>query len=232
MKNTFIISILFNIILAILLTYAIPYQFSKKQDPVKKISKFEIQQLAAKRIERIMKQSPKKISIVMLGNSITEYGGDWNNRLGRTDILNCGQGGYTTGQLIWLLDSCVISIKPRYCIILAGINDLSLGIPINKIFNNYQTIIDTLLANSIQPIVQSTLYQTGNAEGNVKVTYLNYLLEAYCKEKYVTFINMNEFMADQNGLIPELTTDRTHLSNRGYEIWSDKLAQVISELSF
>ena len=38
-------------------------------------------------------------------------------------------------------------------------------------------------------------------------------------------------MSDQNGLIPDITTDGTHLSERGYEIWSEKLKWIISELA-
>jgi len=230
MKNIFIISVLFNIILAILLISAFVYQFRKEEDPVAKISKFEPQKLSAKRIERIMKKSPQTVSIVMLGNSITEYGGDWNARLGRSDIRNSGQGGYTTGQLAWLLDSCVLNASPKYCFTLAGINDISLGIPVERIFQNYQTIIDTLLENNIQPIVQSTLCQTGNPSGNHTVTCLNYLLEDYCTGKNIVFIDLNQFMADKNGLMPEYSTDGTHLSERGYEIWSEKLKQVITGL--
>ena len=232
MKNTFIISVLFNLILAVLLITALLYQFRKEEDPVAKISKFEPQKLSAKRIERIMKQSPQNVSIVMLGNSITEYGGDWNARLGRTDIRNSGQGGYTTGQLAWLLDSCVLNTRPKYCFTLAGINDISLGIPVDRIFFTYQTILDTLLANDIQPIVQSTLFQTGNPSGNRKVSYLNYLLKDYCTGKNIAFIDLNQFMTDANGLIPEYSTDGTHLSERGYDLWSEKLKQVISGLSW
>jgi lysophospholipase L1-like esterase len=230
MKNTFIISVLLNVILAILLITALIYHFRKEKDPVAKISKFEIQKLSAKRIERIMKQSPPTVSIVMLGNSITEYGGDWNARLGRSDIRNSGQGGYTTGQLIWILDSCVVKAKPRYCFTLAGINDFSLGIPVDRIFLNYRTILDTLLANDIQPVVQSTLFQTGNISGNRKVSYLNCLIKDYCFLKNIAFIDLNQFMSDANGLIPEYTSDGTHLSERGYEVWSEKLRQVISLL--
>jgi lysophospholipase L1-like esterase/Na+-transporting methylmalonyl-CoA/oxaloacetate decarboxylase gamma subunit len=230
MKNTFIISILFNLILAILLISALVYQFRKEEDPVAKISKFEPRKLSAKRSERIMQQSPKTVSIVMLGNSITENGGDWNDRLGRSDILNSGQGGYTTGQMIWLLNSCVLKARPRYCFTLAGINDISLGVPVERIFQNYQTIIDTLLANDIQPVIQSTLFQTGNLSGNRKVSYLNYLLKDYCIGKNIAFIDLNHFMSDTNGLIPEYTTDGTHLSERGYDIWTEKLKQVISGL--
>jgi lysophospholipase L1-like esterase len=229
MKNTFMLSVLFNIILAILLVSALIYHFRKEEDPVAKISKFEPQKLSAKRIERILKQSPQNVSIVMLGNSITENGGDWNARLGRSDIRNSGQGGDTTGQMLWLLDSCVLKARPKYCFTLAGINDISMGIPVERIFHNYQTIIDTLLANDIRPIVQSTLRQTGNIPANRKVTYLNYLLKDYCIGKNITFIDLNQFMADKNGLIPEYSTDGTHLSERGYDLWSKKLKMVISQ---
>jgi lysophospholipase L1-like esterase len=230
MKNIFMISVLFNIILAILLITALIYQFRKEEDPVAKISKFEPQKLSAKRIERIMEQSPQTVSIVMLGNSITENGGDWNARLGRSDIRNSGQGGYTTGQLVWLLDSCVLRARPKFCFTMAGINDLSLGIPVDRIFLTYQTLIDTLLANDIQPVVQSTLCQTGNLSGNRKVGYLNTLLKEYCIGKNIAFIDLNQFMTDANGLIPEYSTDGTHLSERGYVLWSEKLKQLIPGL--
>lgn len=231
MKNLFMISILFNLMLAALLISALVYQFTKEEDPVAKISRFMPQKLAAKRIERILKQSPDTVSLVMLGNSITANGGNWNKRLGRIDIRNSGQGGYTTGQMLWLLDSCVIKAKPEYCFIMAGINDLSLGIPVERVCANYHIIIDTLLANGIRPVVQSTLYQTGNPAGNKNVGYLNDLLEAYCNEKNILFIDLNRSMSDHNGLIQELTTDGTHLSELGYEVWSDKLKWIISKLS-
>jgi len=78
MKNLFMISILFNLMLAALLISALVYQFTKEEDPVAKISRFMPQKLAAKRIERILKQSPGTVSLVMLGNSITANGGNWN----------------------------------------------------------------------------------------------------------------------------------------------------------
>jgi lysophospholipase L1-like esterase len=230
MKNYVVISFLLNIILAILLISAFVYHFRKEEDPVAKIQKFEPCKLSADRIERILRQSPATVSIVMLGNSITEYGGDWNARLDRSDIRNSGQGGYTTGQLVWLLNSCVLNAKPKYCFTLAGINDISLGVPVEKIFYNYRTILDTLLSNDIQPIVQSTLYQTGNPTGNRKVAYLNYLLKDYCEDKDIVFINLNQFMSDAYGLITDYSTDGTHLSERGYSVWCEKLKQVISGL--
>jgi lysophospholipase L1-like esterase len=230
MKNIFMISVLFNIILGTILISAFIYQFRKEKDPVAKISTFEPRKLAVQRIDRILSHSPQQVSIVMLGNSITEFAGDWNARIGRNDMRNSGQGGYTTGQMIWLLDSCVLKAKPKYCFTLAGINDITLGVPVERVFTNYQIIIDSLMENSIRPVVQSTLYQTGNLTGNHKVAYLNYLLKDYCNQKNITYIDLNEFMSDRNGLISEYTTDGTHLTERGYEIWTEKLKKVIAGL--
>ena len=114
---------------------------------------------------------------------------------------------------------------------MAGVNDLSLGIPVGRVCANYHIIIDTLMANGIRPVVQSTLFQTGNPAGNKNIGYLNDLLEAYCYEKNILFIDLNRTMSDHNGLLQELTTDGTHLSELGYEVWSDKLKWIISELS-
>ncbi len=230
MKNAFVVSVLFNIMLAFLLISALIYHFRKEKDPVAKINRFDPQKLAIQRIDRILEQSPGRVSIVMLGNSITENGGDWNARLGRNDIRNSGQGGYTTGQLCWLLDSCVIKVKPEYCFIMAGINDLSLGIPVEKTYADYKAIVDTLLARDIRPIVQSTLHQKGNPGGNARVDYLNHLLEAYCNEKDILFIDLNRVMTDQNGLLEDFTTDGTHLTEKGYEVWTEKLRWILDQL--
>lgn len=61
--------------------------------------------LVASGIEHIIRNSPSKVNIVMLGNSITEGGKDWNKWLQRDDVRNAGIGGFTTGQLLWHLDS-------------------------------------------------------------------------------------------------------------------------------
>lgn len=167
-----------------------------------------------------MSHAPEKIKIVMLGNSITENGGNWNTWLDRSDVLNSGQGGYTTQQFTWLLDTCVIGTKPEYCLIMGGINDISLGIPVSRIFSNYKYILSVLRKNHIEVIVQSTLYQENNPGNNEKVRELNGLLIAWCDKHRIPFIDLNMEMSDENGLKPELTTDGTHLTGKGYETWA------------
>jgi lysophospholipase L1-like esterase len=121
----------------------------------------------------------------------------------------------------------VISASPKYCFTLAGINDIP-GDTAYRIFLNYQTIIDTCWQMRFSR-VQSTPVRR-NPSGNRKVSYLNYLLKDYCIGKSIAFIDLNQFMTDANGLITEYSTDGTHLSERGYELWSEKLKQVIAGL--
>ena len=52
--------------------------------------------LASEVIRRILAESPAKVRIVLLGDSLTANGKDWNPRLGRNDVRNAGQGGYLT----------------------------------------------------------------------------------------------------------------------------------------
>ncbi len=185
--------------------------------------------LASARIHRIMSHQPAKTKIAMLGNSITELGGDWNHWLDRDDVLNCGQGGYTTQQFTWLLDSCVIASKPDYCFIMGGINDISLGIPVSRIFSNYKYLISRLTKSHIRVIVQSTLYQANNPENNAKVRELNGLLIAWCDKRRIPFIDLNMEMSGENGLNAELTVDGTHLTDSGYVVWSGILKKFIKK---
>jgi len=188
----------------------------------------DFEKLAQSRIERIMNASPNDVNIVMLGNSITEMAGDWNPRLDRDDVRNSGQGGYTTGQMIWFLDTCVVKAKPSLCFTLGGINDLSLGISIDQIYANYTYILGKLKKAGIRPIVQSTLYQRGNSEGNGNVDELNERLLEFCRVNDIDYIDLNPLLSNENGLMDEYTTDGTHLTESGYGIWSGKLRDYLS----
>jgi len=187
------------------------------------------ERLAKERIKRIMRESPEDVNIVMLGNSITEMGGDWNEKLGRKDVRNAGQGGYTTGQMLWYIDTCVVQANPQACFILGGINDLTLKIPVEKIYKNHLQIISILKSNDITPIVQSTVYQKDNIEGNKNVKKLSSKLETYCQKHNIHFIDLNEHLAKNERLIAKYTTDGTHFTDRGYEVWSKVIKQFIKE---
>lgn len=202
---------------------------NKAKDTSEVTTSIDFQELATERIHRILSHSPEKVNIAMLGNSITEMAGDWNILLSRDDVRNSGQGGYVTGQMLWIIDTCVVQAYPKACFILAGINDITLKIPVETIFENYKTIIRILHTNQITPIVQSTLYQRNSPGSNVKVRMLNDRLQTYCLENNIRYIDLNQHLSDENGLVKEYTTDGTHLTTEGYAVWAKVLKSFIKQ---
>lgn len=179
--------------------------------------------MAEQRIERINKEKPSEVKIVMLGNSITEQGGNWNEKLKRNDVFNCGQGGYTTQQFTWLLDSCVFHPDPEYCFIAGGINDFSIGVPLERVIENYKYLITTISEQGIRVVVQSTIFQSNNSRNNPDVKALNESLKDFCRKNKIPFLDLNRKLSDRKGLKEEYTTDGTHLNEKGYEVWSEIL---------
>ena len=62
--------------------------------------------------------------IVMLGNSLTEFGGDWSKRLGFKHVRNRGIAGDNVDGVLNRLDA-ILSKKPKAILLMIGINDIS-----------------------------------------------------------------------------------------------------------
>jgi lysophospholipase L1-like esterase len=162
------------------------------------------------------------VGMVMLGDSLT-FRTDWNRLLNRNDVKNCGINGDTTRDILRRLDT-ITRLMPEYCFVLAGINDISRGVPVNEIFRNYTLIIRKLKENDIRPVIQSTLYIVEpiieSEEINGQVRILNLKLKEFAGRNSIPFIDLNQTMSDKQGLLSEYAVDGIHLSQKGYLAWS------------
>lgn len=172
-----------------------------------------------------------KADAVFLGNSITA-GGHWSELLGRERIVNRGIGGDNTLGMLHRLSS-VYSLRPKLCFIMAGINDLYADAPVDRIFRNYCSIIDTLRAHSIIPVIQSTLHVNPKwkrtEEKNPLVAELNGLLKGYAEKNSITFIDVNAVLSTGGVLRDEFTTDGVHLTPAAYAAWRELLFPVLKQ---
>jgi lysophospholipase L1-like esterase len=193
--------------------------------PLEVIPLLETEALSIDRMKRILGQSVDHPRILMLGDSLTEHGADWNQRLGRSDILNAGQGGYTTGQIAWLLDPCLDRNSIEKAFFSAGINDLSLGIDPHVVYANVVSIANRLRDRGVELVIQSTILQEDDAAVNRIIRDLNRKLEAFCENRHLAFLDLNANLAGDSGLKAEFTTDGTHLTESGYAVWADTLLQ-------
>jgi len=173
-------------------------------------------------------QVPGKV-IVMYGNSIT-FQGNWEEVLNRKDVLNWGIPGYLTGQLIWTIKD-VLKKYPgtKIWFLEGGINDISLGIPVNRIFENQKLVIDSLKRNKIIPVVQSTILKNNAPADNRKVNTLNKKIRNYCMQHNIDYINLNALFSSNGELRKELTIDGTHLKKSAYIQWAQQVTIILKK---
>lgn len=171
-------------------------------------------------------------TIVMFGNSIT-YQGKWEEVIGRKDIVNWGLPGQLTGQLIWNIKN-VLHDYPgtKIWFLEGGINDITLGVPAKRVFENYKIMVDSLKNNHIIPVVQSTILKVNSREHNKEVNKLNKMVKKYCLENKVEYIDLNAFLSKNGELIKELSTDGCHLKPDAYKPWGEAVKKVITKYNF
>lgn len=175
--------------------------------------------------------------IVMLGNSLTENGGDWSARLGKKNVRNRGIIG---DEVMGIYDRLhqILPGHPQKLFLLTGVNDVSHDLTTDSIVAMMRTTIDRiqrespdtkLFLQSLLPINESFgRYKklTGKTD---MIPEINARLEALAKEKKIVFINLFPLFTEKgtNVLRSNLTNDGLHLNEEGYEIWVKAIRKKI-----
>jgi lysophospholipase L1-like esterase len=167
--------------------------------------------------------------VVMLGNSLT-YNANWNELLGRKNIVNRGIiSDVTEGYLHRL--QYVYQLQPRICFIEGGVNDVFANLSADEAFRNITAIVDTLRSHGIIPVIQSTLFVAPNwkraAESNPEVARLDRLLADYCSRQKIEYLDINSVLIKNGFLKDELTCDGVHLNAAGYRLWVPEVERIL-----
>lgn len=182
-----------------------------------------------KKIVEFKKNPLEKNDIVFLGNSITEQGGDWGKRLNNSKVKNRGISGDTTDGVLARLGE-IINCKPTQVFILIGINDLFREeISSKDVFKNILKIVKQIhLKSPTTKIFVHTILPTTTLNIKNKIQNANILLKnAETKEPFQLIDLHNEF-TDKDGLMDsQLSIDGVHLNEEGYNIWSNKIMNLI-----
>lgn len=182
----------------------------------------------------------RQADIVMLGNSLTA-GANWTELLGRPNVVSRGiPGDITSGYKARI--NQILKLKPKIVFILGGLNDIYGWIPVEEVFSNYVSVINTLKSRNIIPVIQSTTYSAKdyakdwggtpevNSGRNKEVEKLNKLLSDYAKRNNLDYIDINSKMSTRdNFLRPELSWDGVHLNAEGYKIWAREVENVLAK---
>lgn len=167
--------------------------------------------------------------ILMLGDSLTEGGGDWGNRLGKKNVVNRGIVG---DEVMGVYDRLhqILPGKPKKLFLLIGTNDVSHDLSTDSIVGLIDKTITRiqkespetkLYLQSLLPINESFgRYKRMNGKTD-QIPEINARLEVLAKEKKIDFISLFPLFVEKgtNVLRKELTTDGLHLNEEGYKIW-------------
>ena len=125
-----------------------------------------------------------KVDILLIGDSLLAQE-NWNRLLSRNDLKNDAFGGAITQQILWNIERGELVSNPKIVVIDGGINDLLSGVPTQRIFSNYQKIIEVLRKQNIRIIAHLVLYTVDNEVINKEVFVLNYLLKEYFESQKI-----------------------------------------------
>lgn len=167
----------------------------------------------------------KNIEVVLLGDSLIAKG-DWKNLLDNKLTLNLGLEGDTTKGVLERIDSLEV-IEPKTIILMIGVNDLCLSIPLDEVFENYKKILQKL-KNTGSTIIVNAIFITQMPAVNKKVEKLNIFIKEFCEKEELEYLYLNESFENEKGLLKEeLTTDGLHLGQTAYKVWAYKLNALL-----
>ncbi|WP_010182491.1 GDSL-type esterase/lipase family protein [Aquimarina agarilytica] len=192
-----------------------------------------------------IKQYPKRIKefktdplqngdIVLLGDSITEGGGDWSEKLGVSNVKNRGISGDITDGVLQRLEE-IIASKPNKVFVLIGVNDLlnykaNEGISsVEYIENNILKICKQIRERSPKTIIYlQTILPTAKAQIKAEILRVNKTLKTnetsgdyQVIDLYASFVNSTGFLKEA------FTYDGLHLNDKGYALWVNVLKSYL-----
>jgi beta-glucosidase len=175
--------------------------------------------------------------IIFIGDSITqrfEEDDSWIelNQKYNNKLTNLGFSSDCTQNVIWRLENgeFPVGINPEFIVIMIGVNNIrlnnhpeSIAAGIGKIVNiiNLNSPITKIIIFSVLPSVRDYNYiTTSNAVNEIIKKYDGYI--------NINYVDIGKYYVDSDGiLIDELFTDGVHLTTAGYNIWKEKIIELI-----
>lgn len=164
----------------------------------------------------------RRVDTVMLGDSLMSHI-DWQELLGRDDVVSRAIAGDTTSGVLQRLDE-VIALHPRRVVVMLGINDFLSGRDALDVYANYQRILDRMIANQITPFIVTTLpladWHPQASDINPQIDQLNTWLFIYTAAHRLPLIDLHRVIVAHPDY---LSADGLHLTAPAYAAWRDLL---------
>ena len=163
------------------------------------------------------------------GNSESQYAYWMMKKHPDWTVLNRGIDGQRSDEILSRFDRDTVKAKPNYVIILAGVNDIYQGAPLESIKNNLLTMCQNSISAAIRPVSASVLpYNTASPSEATAIRDLNSWIEYTANRLGIPFCDTNLAVADpENRDRLRSSPDGYHPDVSGYRSMGESLARVI-----
>ncbi len=144
-------------------------------------------------------------------------------------VLNRGIDGQRSDEILARFDRDVTEDKPNYVIILAGVNDIFQGAPLESTKNNLLLMYQNSISAGIRPVSASVLpYNTASRAEVTAIRDLNSWIEYTANRLEIPFCDTNLAVADpENRDRLRVSPDGYHPDVTSYRNMAESLARVI-----
>jgi lysophospholipase L1-like esterase len=192
------------------------------------------------------------IDIYFEGDSITRRWGatdyaellaNWQSNFFGWNAANFGWGGDTTQNILWRIQNGELDgVHPRVIVLLAGTNNVGNTAPAGleeakaaDIAGGIKAILDTMRTKAPDAtiLLMGIFPRNDNMAVMPLINRINDKISAYADGQKVRYLNINDKLADKNGLLFDGVmnpADKLHLTVKGYQVWADALKPVFTEL--
>jgi lysophospholipase L1-like esterase len=193
--------------------------------------------------EFLHRRTEGKISVLFLGDSITEgwkwWGKEiWPKYYPQMDAANFGIGGDKTQHVLWRIDNGELDgIDPKVLVLLIGTNNI--GYPAEDILKADEKIVDKIhqklprtkvLIMGIFPRGADPTDPTVAAM-RAKIQTVNQGLAKLDDGNLTRFLDIGDRFLGADGTIsPDVMKDALHPTAAGYEIWADAMNPLLNEM--
>lgn len=160
-------------------------------------------------------------------------------------IYNRGIGGFTTLELLEVMDICIFDLEPTKIFINIGTNDMNgEDYKVENLIENYEKILNEIINRLPNTKIYLMAYYPGNKEAstnpwikktleirtNERISMTNEHVNKLADKYKVKYIDVNKNLYDEkNRLKKEYTIEGMHMYGDGYESILEDLLIYINE---
>ena len=145
-------------------------------------------------------------------------------------VYNRGVNGQRSNEILSRFKRDVVKIKPNYAIILAGVNDVYQGVPLDSIKTNLKPMYLEAVEKNIVPVAATVLPYNSSKMEAMQIHKLNRWIKETANGLHIPFADTNVAVADPRNLDRLLaSTDGLHPDVSGYRSMAIVLVRAIEQ---